>query len=392
MDFIESEKEDRFLQGIQLQNIEQEISAFDSASERSFLKRIEDFFIDRSRISLKEKAYFYHLMSVMVDSGVSLVKALKILAGKFQHPRFRRILLTLAVDVEKGKSLWSALSRFPDVFPEGECEVVRSGETIGNLDDMFERLSQQVMDDYTLRLKMRSALTYPSVVLVVLFLVLLVVTTWVIPRLAEFFILQGAELPFLTKFLIDVNQFFRAFWWIFVFVLVFFLLFFHFYISTEEGRFRWDYAKLKIPLIGELQKKIILARILRLFSILLVSGLSLLRISEILIRAVGNDVYRRKLSEVDYEIRHGGRFAASLQESNFLFPDLVSAVLDIGERAGTLDQSASRLAKHYDQEILHSIQEVMALIEPILIVLVGLGVLFVALAILAPIFSLSALV
>ncbi|MBI2463998.1 type II secretion system F family protein [Candidatus Peregrinibacteria bacterium] len=394
MDFSESEKKDRLLEGFTLTEDSEPIFVYGSGEEhyRSFFQRLEDFFIDRSRVSLKEKAYFFHLMSVMIDAGVSIVKALHILARKLKTPRFKRVLGTAARDVDAGKNLSDAMARFPDVFHEGEVEVVRSGETVGNLEKMFERLSQQVADDYTLRLKIRSALTYPVMVLIVLFIAILVVVTLVVPNLMEFFTLNNAEVPFITIILIRVSNFMTSYWWTLIFAFISLHVFFQFYISTEEGKFRFDMFQLRFPFFGMLKRKIILARLLRLLSVLLTSGLSMIKVSEILIRSAGNDVYKRKLREVDWKIRHGERFVPGLESSSFLFPSIVSAVLDIGERAGTLDQAAEKVSKHYEQEVIHSIQEVTSLIEPVLIVIVGLGVLFVALALLAPIFSLSSLV
>lgn len=394
MNFSDGEKTDRLLEGFNLNEDEEQIFVYGSEEERSrsFFQKVEDFFIDRSRISLKEKAYFFHLMSVMIDSGVSIVKALHILARKLKTSRFKRVLQTAARDVDTGKNFSDAMARFPDVFNEGEVEVVRSGETVGNLEKMFERLSQQVGDDYTLRLKLRAALTYPMMVLIVLFIAILVVVTLVVPRLIEFFTLNNAEVPFITIILIRVSNFIIGYWWAVVFAFFFFFVFFQFYVSTEEGKFRFDMFKLQFPFLGMLKRKIILSRLLRLLSVLLSAGLSMIKVSEILIRSAGNDVYKRKLREVDWRIRHGERFVPGLESSSFLFPSVVSAVLDIGERAGTLDQAAEKVSKHFEQEVIHSVQELTSLVEPILIVIVGLGVLFVALALLAPIFSLSSLV
>lgn len=383
MDFLDDSKKDQFLDRVDL---------VEEPSEPSWSEKFDRFFIRRVTISLKEKAYFFHLMSVLFDSGVSVISALQILSRRIRSVRFRGILHTMFSDINSGKSLSEAMTRFPSVFSEGEIEVTRSGEVSGTLDKMFARLSAQANEAYDLRLKVRSAVTYPIVVLFVLFFSIAVVMIFVVPRISEFFINYNAPLPLLTRVLIAVSSFFSSYWWMLSMLILFFFMAFRWYISTEDGRFHWDYFVLKIPMIGNFQRDLVLGRLLRLLSLLIASGIPLIATTEILMRSSGNDVYRRKFARVLSDIRQGKRFSTSLSESSFLFPDMVSVVLDIGERAGSLEASAEKLSHHYDQEVIHSLYEMTALLEPLIILVVGGGVLLLALAILSPIFSLSTLV
>lgn len=386
--------DDTFLQSAVSHEKDQDILIYGtfSGAKRSFIEKFEDFFIDRSKISLKEKAYFFHLIAVLIDSGVPLLMALKILSRKFKNVRFQRIIATMAYEMERGKSLSDAMARFPVIFDDGEVAIVKSGELIGNLDSMFMRLSQQVDDDYTLRLKLRTALMYPIMVLIVLCLAIIVVMVFVVPRLAEFFSQNNADLPFFTNILIVSSNIALSYWWIFVLFILFFVFFFHVYRETDNGRFKWDFFKLKIPFVGDVYQKLILSRILRLFSLLLSSGLPLLRVIEILIACAENDPYKRGLKNVLHDIRLGNLFARSLSKMPFIFPEMMTSVLDVGEKSGTLPTAADKLSHYLDREVIHSIAEMTSILEPVLIVIVGLTVLLAALAILSPIFSLGTII
>ena len=156
-------------------------------SSEPFWVRWDDFLIDRSRIPLKEKSYFFHLLSVMLDAGIPMLESLRILSTKSDNKRFQRIISTMAYYVEGGRPFSEALSKFPTVFDDAEIGVVKSGEAIGRLDEMLQKLSDQMERAYNIQLKLKGAMTYPIVVLTVLFLATIVVMTMVIPKLKVFF-------------------------------------------------------------------------------------------------------------------------------------------------------------------------------------------------------------
>lgn len=357
--------------------------------QRPFWVRIQDFFIDRMRISLKEKAYFFHLLGVSLDAGMSLLKALQVLIKKFKNERLRRILMTLHYEVENGKSLSDAMERFSEVFADAEIGLVRSGEATGELDQMLGRISKQLDQDYELILRLRTALVYPMTVLLVLVVAVAVVIMWVFPKMMMFFTEIDAELPFLTRLLIGVSQVMEDYWWGFLIFGLAGLIFHNLYVRTEEGRFRWDLFKLQMPIFGRLYRKFLLARWVRLLGVLMASGLSIRPVLKILTRSVDNDLFRRKLEEVLGEVEQGKGLAESLKGTELVFPYMLVEVLEIGEQSASLDRSAEKLAMHYDQEIEHSLKEVTSILEPIVIVLVGVAVLLFALAILGPIFSIT---
>ncbi len=188
-------------------------------TDRSFFARINDFLIDRSKISLQEKSYFFYLMAVMVDAGLSLTQVLNILSRRSKNEHFRRVINTLAYNVERGKPLSFSMERFPMVFSEFEIGIVRSGEAIGNLDKMLFRLAQQETRDYELSLKVITSLIYPITILGALVLAGLILTFYVLPQLSRFFEQSGAKLPYLTQKFVSLSHLLVNYWWLFLIVV-----------------------------------------------------------------------------------------------------------------------------------------------------------------------------
>lgn len=361
-------------------------------SKASFLVRWNDFFVDRQRVPLKEKAYFFHLLSVMLDAGIPMLNSLKLLAKKTTHERFRRVIATMAHHVESGRPLSSAMAKFPTVFEESEVGVVKSGEAIGRLDEMLRRLSNQVERLYDIHLKLRGALTYPVVVIVVLLLATLVVMTLVVPQLQEFFDQSGVDLPLLTRLVVGFSAFLLKYWWGFVISALCLFVFGSLYGRTPSGEIRFDYWKLKIPFAGPLIQRSLIAKFVRMLGVLSASGLPINTSLRILSESLDHVLYEMKLREVVVKVEHGDKIAESLATTPFLFPTTVTQMLSIGESSATLDQAAEKLADHYEREIEHSIKNLTTVLEPLVIVLVGAAVAVLALAILGPVFSLSELI
>lgn len=354
--------------------------------------RWNDFFIDRQRVPLKEKSYFFHLLSVMLDAGIPLLRALTLLADKSTHPRFKRVLYTMAHYVKLGQPLSEAMSKFPTVFDETEVGVIRSGEAVGRLDEMLARLSSQVERLYDIHLKVRGAMTYPIIVLVILTIATLIVMTFVVPKLRVFFDESGVTLPWLTQAVVGVSEFVLNYFWLLGVGLFLIALIFNVYANSQFGRIRVDYWKLKLPFVGELMKRSYISRFVRMLGVLSSSGLPVHRALGILAESMPSPLYQMKLHEVVVEVENGGKISATLATTPFLFPETVTQMLSIGESSATLDQASAKLADHYDQEIAHSIKNMTTLLEPLVIVLVGAAVGILAFAILGPVFSLSELV
>lgn len=357
-----------------------------------FSVRMQDFFIDRKRVSVKEKSYFFHLLAVMIDAGIPIMRALKVLSKKTENARFARIINTLAYDVERGKLMSVSMQKFPDVFKDSEVGIIRSGESIGNLGLLLFKLAKQTERSHALYLKVRGALIYPITVLIALLISGAIVVTVVIPKINEFFTQAAFDLPFLTKVVLTGGTFFINFLWLIVILIVFLVLLGTFYAGTEKGKRRMDVWALSFFFVGDTVRKLNVSRFIQLLSLLVESGVPIHEAIRIASGAVTNSLYKDFLNELRLGVERGEKIADNLAKAPFLFPETVVAMISVGEGSGQLGKISEKLATHYEQEVENSLATFTTILEPIVIVIVGVAVGVLALALLGPIFSLSTLV
>ncbi len=358
-------------------------------SDEPLLTRIKDFFVDNRSVSLKEKSYFFHLLAVMLDAGMSILDALKTLSKKFENERLRRVINTLAYNVEKGKTLSDAMENFPEVFEDSEIGIVKSGESVGHLDKMLFKLSSQLERSYGMKLKLRSALVYPITVLIALVISGGVIVLFVLPKLLKFFAESGTELPLLTKSLLAISNFVTGYWVFVLIGLVALVVAFNAYRTSVYGRFKLDYLKLKFPVLGELFRHSEIVRFVSLLGILVESGLPITKALKILSESMKNTLYSEKISDVQMAVERGEKISESIDDVPLLFPSTVVQMMAIGEKSATLASVCDKISSQYEKELDHSIKNLMTVLEPLVILLVGILVAFMAYAILGPIFQLS---
>lgn len=354
--------------------------------------RVRDFFIDRRKVSVKEKSYFLHLLAVMLDAGIPIMRALKVLSKKTENPRFARIINTLAYDVERGKIMSQSMTKFPDVFKESEIGVIRSGEAIGNLAKLLFKLAEQTERTHNLMLKARGALIYPITVLIALVISGAIVVTVVIPRINEFFTQSEVEMPLLTQIVLRSGTFFIQFIWLFLIAALFLVLLGTFYVNTAGGKRRFDTHVLGIVFAGEVVRKMHVAKFIQLLSLLVEAGVPIHEAIRIAGGAMGNTLYKEFIVTLRHGVERGEKIADNLAKAPYLFPETVTAMVSVGENSGQLGMISEKLAAHYEVEVEHALENFTTLLEPVVIVLVGLAVGVLALALLGPIFSLSTLV
>lgn len=363
-----------------------------SSAGQPFSVRMNDFFIDRKRVSVKEKSYFFHLLAVMLDAGIPITRALKVLSKKTENARFARIINTLAYDVERGRLMTQSMNKFPDVFKDAEVGVIRSGEAIGNLSALLFKLAKQTERTHALFVKVRGAMIYPITVLVALLISGAIVVTTVIPKINDFFTQANFELPFLTELVLKSGTFFIEFMWLFVVVVVFLGLVGSFYAGTEGGRRRLDIWVLSVPFAGDIIRKLNVSKFVQILSLLVEAGVPIHEAIRIAGQAMSNVLYKDFLNSLRQAVERGEKIADNLAKATFLFPETVVAMVSVGEGSGQLGMIAEKLATHYEQEVESSLDNFTTILEPIVIVIVGIAVGVLALALLGPIFSLSTLV
>ncbi len=361
---------------------------YDNSDQPPFA-RLRDFFIDNQNVSLKDKSYFFHLLAVMLDAGMSINDALKTLSERFDNERLRRVVSTLRYSVEKGKTLSDAMEQFPDVFDESEVGIVKSGEAVGHLDRMLFKLSTQLERSYSMKLKLRSALVYPFTVILALIISGGIIVLFVLPKLLRFFTEVGQDLPFLTRSLLFVSNTVNSYWVILLIILVGAIFAFNAYRSSVYGKFKLDYLKLKLPVVGELFRHSEVVRFVSLLGILTESGLPITKSLKILSESMKNVLYSEKLSDVETAVVRGEKISKALESAPLLFPSTVVQMIAVGERSATLGSVCEKISSQYEKELDHAIRNLMTVLEPTVIVIVGLLVALMAYAILGPIFQLS---
>ncbi len=378
----------------QRKNAEVIYGVYDS-SRQSLSTRINDWFIDHSKVPLEEKTYFFHLLAVMVDAGIPVIQALKILAARTQNEHFRRVLNTVVFTVIQGKKLSEAMARFPDVFGDMEVGVVRAGEAAGNLEKMLLRVSEQLEKTHELQMKITTASIYPLAVMMVLLVVAAGMLMFVIPSLVSILReggLKDSDFPLATQILLGISNFVAYYWWAAIIGALLLYMVLKVYIGSDTGRLRWDLFKLKMPVVGTLLRRMYVLRFVSTLGILMEAGLPVVNALTIIATSLRSEIYRLKVWELISEVQQGQKISAGLADAPFLFPDTVTQMLSVAEQSASMGSISQKIGVQYDREIDNALKRLTSLFEPIMIVMVGVFVALLALAILTPVFKLTQLV
>jgi type II secretory pathway component PulF len=356
------------------------------------LTRLNDFLIDNSKVQIKDKSYFFHMLAVMLNAGIPLVKALKSLSKRTENRRFARILNTIRYNTEQGLPLADSLLRFEDVFDEFEIGIVKSGESIGKLDEMLFKLSAKLDSKNELNQKLWSASIYPIVVFIVLILVASVMMFWVFPTLLGLFEEGGLgtqKLPWATRALIFIQDLVLGYWWAILGAVAFLYMIFLAFVGTESGRVSYDLFKLKIPYLGVLLKKVYVLRFVDMMAILIDAGVPVVRVLEIVKNSMSNIAYRAVSEEIVEGLKRGESISDLMGKFEFLFPIEVVEMIRTGESSASVSKVSEKISLQYQKEVDFSLRKLTSVFEPAMIVMVGVFVAILALAIMGPIFNLS---
>ena len=339
------------------------------------------------KVKLKDLSIFCRQFSTMIDAGVSLVRALDVLAEQTQNPKLKRILKEIQTEVESGQTLSKSMAKYPNVFSNLFIGLIRAGEVGGVLEEALQRLSHFLEKDMELRRKVKAALTYPVIVIIVAMLIVLGLCTFIVPKFVELFRDLGVkELPAMTQFLVDFSDFILHKWYIMIAVIVGLWLSFKYAYTTRVGKRVIDRIKLKVPVFGPLSHKVCLARFSRTLSTLLISGVPILQAMETVAGTVGNEIISEAIMNARARIREGDRINEPLEKSK-MFPPMVVHMISIGEESGALDQMLSKIAEFYEAEVEATLQSLTSAIEPLMIVILGFIVGFIVLAMFQPLLS-----
>ncbi len=337
------------------------------------------------RVSGRDLAIFCRQFATMIDAGVSLVRCLAVLEEQSGSAKLRAIIREIQAGVESGETLSRALTRWPKTFNNLFVGLVRAGEVGGVLDETLNRLATFMEENERLRRKVKSAMTYPVLVLFFAALVVIGMVTFILPQFIAVFKDLGIDdnLPAPTRLLVQISNFMTTKWYMFIIGVVGFFVTFRSYIHTRIGRRHWDWVKLKAPVFGKLNHKICIARFSRTLSTLLVSGVPILQALETVAGTVDNEIMSDAIMASRAAIREGEQIGDPLQRSG-MFPPMVVQMVAIGEETGSLDAMLSKIADFYESEVDATLAGLTAALEPILIVTLGFIVGFIVVSMFLP--------
>jgi type IV pilus assembly protein PilC len=340
-----------------------------------------------TRIKLSDLSIFCRQFSTMVDAGVSIIRCLNVLAQQTTNPRLRTLIDDVTSEVEQGQTLTAAFEKHPRVFNDLFRGLVHAGEVGGVLEENLQRLSTFLEKDLELRRKIKAALTYPILVVIFALAVIIILVTFIFPRfMGVFKDLEVTDFPALTTAMMSFSNFCTTKWYFVIAGVVLFVIALKMFVRTRFGKRAYDRVKLKAPVLGKLNHKIVLARFSRTLGTLLNSGVPILQALETVAGTVSNAIISDAVMEARARIREGDRIGEPLERSK-LFPPMVVHMIAIGEESGSLDTMLHKVADFYEGEVDAAIESLTSIIEPVLIVFLGVAVGLIILSVFMPMVS-----
>lgn len=343
----------------------------------------------RNRVPAKDRILFSRQLSTLIDAGLPLVQSLRNVNAQTTNKAFRPVIDSIISAVEGGQALSAAMAKHPKVFNPVYISMIAAGEVSGTLDLSLQRLADQQEKDADIVSKVRGAMMYPAIVVVVMLLVMSFMIVKVLPQVQVLYEgFPGADLPLVTKIMLGLSDFIIGYWWVVLIVVGVIAFFTTRWARTGPGKEVVDKFKMRAPLIGNLFMKMYMARFSRTGSTLVSSGVPLIQMLEITSDAVSNVHIERSLDKAIDKVRGGKSLADALdKDPNFL--ELVPNMLRIGEQSGSMEQMLAKTADYYEKEVDNQIKSVQTIIEPVMMVLLGVVALIIVAAVLLPVYSLA---
>jgi type IV pilus assembly protein PilC len=327
-------------------------------------------------------------LSTMVNSGMSLLRALYVIEEQTESDKLRDVWIDVRKDVEAGLALSEALRKHPDVFNELYVAMVQAGETGGILDRTLLRVADQLEKDAALRRQIKAAMVYPALIGGFAVVVLVALVTFLVPVFEKIFDDFGGDLPAITKFTVWLSHMFTQRWYVMIAVIVAVIWLFRYWKKTDRGKIQWDRLKLKFPVkIGDIVQKVALARFSRTFSGLIAAGVPMLEAIDITGRTSGNKVIEMAMDEVRDSVKRGGSLTAPMAAVPEAFPIMVTQMIGVGEETGALETMLSKVADFYEEQVEAAVKALTSILEPVMIVIVGGIVGFIVIAMYLPMFK-----
>ncbi|HZT66338.1 MAG TPA: type II secretion system F family protein [Acidimicrobiales bacterium] len=343
------------------------------------------------KVKLKDTAVFARQFATMINSGLTLVRSLGILSEQTENKALAKVIGELRGDIEKGSSLSVALGKHPKIFTPLFVSMVRSGEVSGSLDEVLLTLATTIESQVELRRRVKSAMTYPAMVMVLISIIFTAMLIFVVPQFKSMYAALGGTLPLPTRILLTVSNIFVHTFYLVVLVVGGAFYAFRRWIKTKKGREIYDTVALKAPVFGGLVHKTALARFSRTLSSLVRTGVPILESLEIVKDTCGNAVVAAAVIDCQDAVRRGEPLARPLSQHEVI-PPMVTQMISVGEESGALDTMLGKVADFYDQEVAATVEALTSLIEPLLVAVMGVAVGAMVISLYMPMFNIIKLI
>ena len=339
------------------------------------------------RITMKDKVVFSRQLATLIEAGLPLSQSLHTIVEQTNNPKMRSVVQDIVVSIEGGRSLGDSFAQHPDVFDKVFLSLIRAGELSGTLDQALRRIASQQEKDQAILRRVRGAMIYPAIVLIVIIAVVIFMMITIVPEVSKMYDSLGQKLPFLTAALVATSNFLVDYWWLVVVVLGFGIYFLLQYLKTESGIKNMDTIKLNMPPFNALFRKMYMARFTRTAETLLATGVPMLDMLSISAEAVNNVHVGKSIENAAEQVKGGVALSKAIKEQDYIMP-LVPQMIKIGEQSGQIDKMMGKVANVYEDELDEQVKALSTTIEPILMVIMAVFAGGMVMAILFPIYSL----
>lgn len=341
----------------------------------------------KNRVSAKDRIIFTRQLATLINAGLPLAQSLRTLTDQTENKKLVSITNDILASIEGGSSLSVAFAKHPEVFNDVYVALIAAGEASGTLDQAMERIANQQEKDAELIGKVRGAMIYPAIVLVVIIGVIAFMLLTVVPQIEVLYRDLKKELPFITAAMVGISNFLLNFWWLVILLLIAGVYFLKRYIATDNGRRTFDTFKLNVPLFGIMFRKLYMARFTRTGQTLMASGVQMLEMLRIASRAVNNVIISDAIMRAADKVKGGKPLSQSLKNENYIL-SLVPQMIGIGEQSGGIDKMMGKAATYYENELDTTIRSISTAIEPVLMVVLAVVAGIMVGAILLPVYGL----
>lgn len=338
-------------------------------------------------VSVKEKIFFTKNLQVMIASGLSLPRSISILSAQAKNKKLKEALEAIKTEITQGKNFSESMQKYPGIFSDFYCSMVKVGEETGTLEKVLDILDKQLEKDYDLQCKVKGALIYPAVIFVLMIGIGVLMLVYVVPTLSATFVELKVELPMTTRIVMGLGNFFKSNILLIFLLTALFIAGMAKFIRTNIGKKSYDNLMLLMPIISPIVKNINSAYTVRNLSSLIASGVSLPRALEITANTLGNYQYKTALIESEEKVKKGEKFSETLKKYDSIYPATLIQMIAVGEETGETSVILSKLADFYENEVSEATKNLASVIEPFLMIIIGAVVGFFAVSMIQPMYS-----